>query len=91
LLQDVAEIFVQQAESADGDGDEQQRLGEFESRNENQPAVVAMLFGKSPGCALDKFLCLAAPIRMRAPMDTLNDGGRFSQCRLCLRRLYPAL
>jgi len=63
---------------------------QFEGRNEHQPAVVVGLADGDLGCRVDGFLCHARPNFKRAPIDTLNDSGWFSQeCAVTIVRGPP--
>jgi hypothetical protein len=87
--QHVAQVFMHQAQSAHANGNEQQRLAQLECRNQNQPTVVAGLADGDLGCRVDGFLCRARPNFKRAPIDTLNDTGWFSQERAVTPQLRP--
>jgi len=70
---------VEQAQRAEGDGDEEQRLGHFEGRNENEPAIMAWIWTEELGGEFDRTLGQCGPCAGGHPIDTLNDGGEFSQ------------
>jgi hypothetical protein len=70
---------VHQAQHTHANGDEKQRLGQLESRNQDEPPIVVALLGRDLGWGVDSFLCYAMPGCKWGPIDTLNDDGWFSQ------------
>jgi hypothetical protein len=72
----VADVFMEEPQYAHAKGDKQERLGDFEERNENQPSIVVFLPDRRLRWGIGHDLPVERVLN-RLLVPTLNDTRRF--------------
>lgn len=79
--QEVGQILVDKAQRSYAGGNEEQRLGEFERGNQQQPLIVVATFRGEREFALDDFLCRTGDLVRRAPYRYVKRWRRVHQSK----------